>query len=215
MTMLDYPGKLSCIIWLSGCSMCCPYCYNPSIVNEKGRQTLKELFAFLKKRIGLLDGVVLSGGESTMYEGIVELCEQIKTMGFLIKIDTNGIQPKVLKELLKKELVDYIALDYKAPKYKFDKITGVEDTYKLFKKSLTMLCKQSKVDFEVRTAVHTDLLNEEDINNIIKDLVKSGYKNTYYLQKFINDTETIGNLPNATRWLNMNELSNKLNIEVR
>ena len=111
-THIDYPDKLAAIAWFCGCNMRCIYCYNSDIVfSKRGKYSANELFAFLKKRINLLDGVVLSGGEPTLHD-LVPLCKEIKSMGFAIKLDTNGLNPDRVKELVEMELVDYIALDF-------------------------------------------------------------------------------------------------------
>lgn len=214
MTMLDYPDQLACIIWFSGCTMRCPYCYNPNIVMGDGTISLDDLFEFLQQRIGLLDGVVLSGGECTLYPDIITLCRRIKDMGFLVKIDTNGSQPEVVKTLLSKKLIDYVAIDYKAPKNKFKSLTGT-NIYSTFSETLDLLCNQTDIKFEVRTTVHTSLLSENDINLIIDDLCQRGYNNTYYLQKYINDVETISSLPQQKNWLDHSNLSTALPVEIR
>lgn len=212
-TALDYPDHLSAIIWFAGCNMRCSYCYNPDIVFGKGKVSEEELFSFLESRIGLLEGVVLSGGECTLYDNIEEICKKIKSLGFKIKIDTNGTNPDTLISLIKQNLVDYIALDFKAPEYKFKEITGNKN-FEMFLKSLIYLI-DLKFKFEVRTTVHSDLLNEEDINWIINLLEKVGYNNTYYIQNFRDNSITIGELENQKRRINKDFFSEKFKIELR
>ena len=191
-THLDYPENLACIVWFSGCNMRCDFCYNKEIVFAKdGVYTYEDLLAFLKTRIGLLDAVVLSGGEASSHN-LVELCRDIKSLGFLIKLDTNGINYEKVKKLIELNLLDYVALDFKAPQEKFEKITHSKK-YDEFSKTLTLLMS-SEVKYEVRTTVHNDLLDENDINSIIKELHTRGYKNSYYLQKFLDTGENIGNI---------------------
>jgi pyruvate formate lyase activating enzyme len=214
MTMLDYPDQLACIVWFSGCSMHCPYCYNPDIVNaETGSMVEADLFCFLNQRRGLLDGVVLSGGECTDYLNIVSVCRDIKKLGFKIKLDTNGTNPNTLSELLCSDLIDYVALDYKAPESKFKDVTGYR-AFEPFSRSLDLLINSS-VQFEVRTTVHTGILSEIDINDIIKDLVKRGYNNCYYLQKFVEATNTLGLVPSQKKWIDISSLSSDLRVIIR
>ncbi len=184
-TMLDFPNKTACIVWFSGCNMRCSYCHNPQIVKGKGRGDTVQLMDFLKRRQGLLDGVVLSGGECTLYPDMPALVRDIKTMGYAVKIDTNGTRPDVLLPMIHAGLVDYIALDYKAPHPKFHATTGMSQ-FDAFSKTLDYLCKNT-LPFEVRTTVHSALLDEKDINAIMDDLGTRNYKGTYYIQNFINN----------------------------
>ncbi len=114
-TTLDYQDHLACILWFAKCNMRCSYCYNAKIVDGEGVLKNQEVFNFLQSRIGKLDAVVLSGGECTLNPDIVEFCQEIRDLGFKIKIDTNGLNPDIIKDLIDFSLVDFIALDYKAP----------------------------------------------------------------------------------------------------
>ncbi|MDA3947010.1 MAG: anaerobic ribonucleoside-triphosphate reductase activating protein [Helicobacteraceae bacterium] len=210
---LDYPDHLSAIIWFAGCNMRCSYCYNGDIVFSKGRRSLDEVLGFLQKRVGLLEGVVLSGGEATMFSGLTEFCRKIKALGFKIKLDTNGTYPEKIKELIDEHLLDYVALDYKAPQAKFYAITKNKN-FSDFDKSLALLLKES-VCFEVRTTLHSDLLNVEDINEIAHDLEQRGYSGTYYIQDFIQDVTTIGEIANPQTDFDKNKVVSKLPIEYR
>jgi len=172
--------------------MRCDYCYNKDIVFAKsGAYSLGDALNFLKTRQSLLDGVVLSGGEASLQE-LIPFCKAIKKLGFSIKLDTNGTNPELVKELIALELLDYIALDYKAPKEKFQAITHSHN-YDAFNETLTFLI-ETEFDFEVRTTLHADLLNENDINTIIRDLQQKSYNGTYYIQEFRVTDENIGNL---------------------
>jgi len=209
-THLDYPDHLACIVWFSGCNMRCDYCYNKDIVFAKdGIYSYNDVLDFLKTRVNLLDAVVLSGGEATSHD-LVDFCKQIKELGFLIKLDTNGTNPHAINELLDLNLLDFIALDYKAPKDKFLKITH-SNKYDEFSNTLDMLLA-SPIDFEVRTTLHNDLLNEDDINTIINDLYQRGYKNNYYIQKFLDTKNNIADLSTPINSFNESLLSNKLKI---
>ncbi|MEA2110732.1 MAG: anaerobic ribonucleoside-triphosphate reductase activating protein [Campylobacterota bacterium] len=210
---LDYPDHLAAIFWFAGCNMRCDYCYNANIVFSKGSLSADDALTFLKQRTGLLDAVVLSGGEATLFENIIELAQQIKELGFKIKLDTNGTAPKVVETLLKKELIDYIALDYKAPKQKFSTITHNQQ-FTFFNYTLELLIN-SETPFEVRTTLHSDLLNECDINSIIEDLYAKGYRNSYYIQNFLYDENTIGKLSTPTKGFDKNRLNSLLHVEFR
>ena len=187
--------------------MRCRYCHNPELVRKVGFKSPDEVLNFLKKRATLLDGLVLSGGEATLYPGLGDFMRQAKTLGYAIKLDTNGLRPDRVKAFLEDGLLDYVALDYKAPPQKFKAVTGVEK-FDFFTQTLDILCKQNKVDFEVRTTVHTDLLNEEDVNKIIHDLDERGYQGTYYVQNFRGDDDrpTLAMMPEQQQELDRSKL---------
>ena len=186
--------------------MRCDYCYNKDIVFAKrGTYSYNDVLDFLKTRVGLLDAVVLSGGEVTSHN-LVEFCKEIKKLGFLIKLDTNGINYDSIRELVESNLLDYIALDYKAPKNKFFRITK-SNNYNQFSATLDFLI-QNGIKFEVRTTLHFDLLNEDDINTITKDLKTRGYKNKYYIQQFLDTGTNIGNLQKPSNNFDKEKLIN-------
>jgi len=213
-TLLDYPDKTACILWFAGCNMKCLYCYNPDIVFGKGKVSIEETLHFLKTRKILLDGVVLSGGECTSYKSIKPLLQEIKKLGFLVKIDTNGSNPDRLMGLIKENLVDYIALDFKATTAKFRAITQ-SDLFLKFSKTLNYLI-QSGFPFEVRTTLHSELLNKADISEMIGFLEEKGYHGSYYLQNYRNDSETIGHLNNSARnGFGVSDFRSDLNIVFR
>ena len=148
--------------------MRCPYCYNTPIVFGEGVISIQSALDFLATRQNRLTGVVLSGGECTLYPHLKKLCQEIKRLGFKIKIDTNGTNTTLIKEWIQNNLIDYIALDYKAPKERFEEITKNKN-FSDFMDTLTYLIKID-FTFEVRTTVYSSLLNEDDINLIIDDL---------------------------------------------
>ena len=183
-SLLDYPDMLSAIIWTVGCNFRCPFCYNKDIVVGKVELIPEEeVISFLEKRKGLLEGLVISGGEPLMQENIVEFTEKIKKLGYLIKIDTNGMYPKKLKELIDKKLVDYVAMDAKAPKEKYNLLAGVKVDIPKIEKSIDII-KNDAPDYEFKTTFVPDLLKKEDIIEIAKWL--EGSKN-FYLQQFKNN----------------------------
>ncbi len=216
-TMLDFPGKCAAIIWFSGCNMRCGYCHNPQIVKglkkkEGGTRKIENVLEFLEKRKGLLDGVVLSGGEASIYPGLPDFVRKVKSMGYAIKLDTNGTRPDVVSDLLDNNLLDYVALDYKAPPEKFKAVTGISK-FRDFEKTLALLCAQKTVPFEVRTTVHTALMNERDIAAIINSLENRRYKGTYYVQNYINNGgPTLGALPKQSKELDINILPHPSNF---
>jgi pyruvate formate lyase activating enzyme len=202
-THVDYPEHLACIVWFSGCNMRCDYCYNKEIVFAKsGSYTIDDVLEFLKTRVNLLEAVVLSD--------VVEFGQAVKKLGFKIKLDTNGTYFTQVKELLDLKLLDFVALDYKAPKEKFTQITH-SNKYNEFSKTLDFLLAEFD-NFEVRTTLHYDLLNSDDINEIIDDLVSRGYNKNYYIQKFQDTGGSIANLGEATSSFETSLLSNNLNI---
>lgn len=212
-THLDYPNHLSCIVWFSGCNMRCDYCYNKDIVFAKdGKYSYNDILDFLKTRVNLLEAVVLSGGEASSYE-LVPFCLKIKELGFKIKLDTNGTNFLHVKELLDLNLLDYVALDYKAPKEKFTQITH-SNKFDEFSKTLDLLIN-SNVEFEARTTVHGDLLNSDDVNEIILDLKSRGYKNSYFIQEFLETEKNIGDLKRAKNKLNKSALRGDLEVIFR
>jgi len=141
-TLLDYPDKTACILWFAGCNMRCLYCYNPDIVLGKGKLTFQDVFTFVEKRKKLLDGVVLSGGECTLHPHIDWLMKELKNRGLKVKIDTNGSRPTVLNKLLSENLIDYVALDFKALKNNYYDITK-STLFNKFKASLNLLNQSS------------------------------------------------------------------------
>ena len=197
-TLLDFPDHMACILWFCGCNMRCGYCHNPQIVRAgAGRVCLTRVEEFLKKRQGLLDAVVLSGGEATLYPDLIPLIKQIKAMGYAVKLDTNGTRPALIQTLLDQDLLDYIALDYKAPEHKFYATTK-NRYFEAFSQTLDLLCARipDSLKGEIRTTIHTTLLNEQDVKAIIDDLSQRGYRGVYYIQNYQDDNNrpTLNNL---------------------
>ncbi|WP_442787179.1 anaerobic ribonucleoside-triphosphate reductase activating protein [Flavobacterium suncheonense] len=206
-TLLDYPHKAACILWFTGCNMRCLYCYNPEIVLGKGKISFDEALTFLTTRINLLDAVVLSGGECTMHKNLIPFVEQIKALGFDVKVDTNGSHPEVLQQLMHKELIDYVALDFKASESKYKQVTQ-SDLFSAFEKSLHLLL-QNKVPFEVRTTFHSDLIDEPELRSMIRYLESKQYSGNYYIQHFVNEVKTLGDLPRSSREIEKNAFTTR------
>lgn len=187
-SLLDYPEEISCILWTVGCNFCCPFCYNKDLVENKIKIIPeKEIMVFLKKRKNMIGGVVISGGEPFLQKDLTDFISKIKKLGYLVKIDTNGAYPKKLKELIDKKLVDYIAMDVKAPKKKYNKLSGVKTDIKKIEKSIKII-QDSGVDYEFKTTFVPELLSKKDILDIAKWLKGS---KRYYLQQFKNDTDLL------------------------
>jgi len=184
LTLIDYPEKLACTVFLTGCNFYCPWCYSPELVlpekiKKQPKILEKEFFNFLKTRKGFLEGVVICGGEPTINKELPGFIKKIKKMGYAVKLDTNGSNPKMLKTLIEKKLVDYIAMDIKAPREKYQKVVGRKINITNIEKSISLL-KEDIVDYEFRTTVNP-LLKKDDIIKIAQWL--SGAKK-YYLQNF-------------------------------
>lgn len=203
-TMLDFPDRVACIVWFSGCNMRCLYCHNPEIVKGKsGKLKVPDILSFLEDRRGLLDGVVLSGGEATLYEGIIPFARAVRKMGFAVKLDTNGTRPAIVRQMLDEGLLNYIALDYKAPPGKFKAVTGIAE-WAAFEETLRLVCRERFVPVEIRTTVHAGLLNERDISEIVADLDNRGYHGAYYVQNYRNPSgKTLGDLTPPDRSLSL------------
>lgn len=210
-TLLDYPHKTACILWFAGCNMRCLYCYNPEIVQGKGTISFEKALTFLHSRKNLLDAVVFSGGECLLHKNSIQLITEVKKMGFLVKIDTNGSRPEVLEHALENQLIDYVALDFKAMPVHFEKITQ-SNLFLPFEKSLHLLI-ESGLPFEVRTTVHSELIDKKHMQNMIEYLEQQNYHGNYYIQHFVNGANTLEKLGFSVRELEKENLSTA-NIKV-
>lgn len=184
-SLIDYPKRISAVIFLIGCNFNCPYCHNPELVisNIIEPIDINTIYSFLKKRKGLLDGVVITGGEPTLHKKLPEFIKNIKDMGYLIKLDTNGSNPNMVEELIENKLVDYIAMDIKAPFDEYNNIITKEINIENVKKTFKLLV-QNKVDYEFRTTVVSNLLNYESFVKINEIFKKEGKIKKYCLQRF-------------------------------
>lgn len=192
LTLVDYPEKLACTIFLAGCNFRCPWCYNPELVlpekiKDNSQITKKDFFDFLKFRINLLDGVVICGGEPTLNKDLPIFCKKIKKMGYAIKLDTNGSNPEMISNLVDEKLIDYIAMDVKAPKEKYKEATGAKIDIKQIQKSIDIL-KKGGVDYEFRTTMIPKLLSKKDIVEIVQWI---GPARKYCLQNFQKERDTV------------------------
>ena len=186
-TLLDYPGKVACEIFTQGCNFECPFCQNSSLIpiTNTGEFSEEEIFEYLNLRKNILDGVVITGGEPTVQKDLKGFIKKIKDLGLLVKLDTNGGNPKVLQELIDEELVDYVAMDIKNIFNKYNITAGKKINLDNIKKSIEIL-KASKIDYEFRTTIIKEMHSLDDIISICK-LVGNA---KYYLQNF-EDSENV------------------------
>jgi len=185
LTLIDFPGRISCTVFLIGCNFLCPWCYSkelvlPEEIKKQPEIPKKYFFDFLKERKGLLEGVVVCGGEPTVHQDLPEFIRKIKKLGYLVKLDTNGSNPKMLERLIRDKLIDYVAMDVKLPKEKYPKILGEKLKIEDIEKSIKIL-KQGKIDAEFRTTVVPTILKKEDILQIAQWLTPA---KRYFLQNF-------------------------------
>jgi len=180
-SLIDYPEKISAIVWTVGCNFRCPFCYNKEVViGDVELIPEQEVFSFLKKRKNMLEGLVITGGEPLLHDDIKNFCEKVKELDYLVKIDTNGTFPEMLQKLIHDGLVDYIAMDVKAPLSKYENITNVKlDVGKI--KSSIKIIRSSSVDYEFRTTFVPGFLKMQDIIEIA-GLLKGAKR--FYLQQF-------------------------------
>lgn len=182
-SLIDYPGKISAIIFTQGCNFRCPYCHNPELVDPKRYQAClpeKGILEFLSRRAGKLEAVTITGGEPALQKGLIPLIGQIRKLGFSVKLDTNGSQPEILETLIKQKLLDFIAMDVKAPPGKYHSIVQVSADFDDIRQSIGLTLK-SKIPHEFRTTVVRSQLTPDDIFAIAKEI--NGAKR-YVLQKF-------------------------------
>jgi len=193
LTLLDFPGKVACTLFTNGCNFRCPFCHNASLVVRAAEQRSyknEEILAFLKKRVGVLDGVAITGGEPTLMHGLYDMIKEIKALGYSVKLDTNGTRPDVLKKLVNDKLVDYVAMDIKNSPEKYAYTCGLPENYDL---SVIIESKdflmEGRVDFEFRTTVAKPFHTEADFYKI-GEWLRGDEK--YFLQQFKDSGDIIG-----------------------
>ena len=185
LTLIDYPGRLACTVFTVGCDFHCPFCYSSELVvpeKIKNQPKIPEavFLLFLKKRKRLLEAVTICGGEPTIHQDLPLFTKEIKELGYLVKLDTNGSNPQMLAKLIKEESIDYVAMDIKGPKEKYQELTGEKANIENIEKSIKIL-KSSKINFEFRTTVVPTLLEKNDFTKIARWIGPGG---KYYLQQF-------------------------------
>lgn len=187
LTLLDFPEKTACTVFLSGCNFRCPFCHNASLLFGGEPLGEEELFRFLDKRRGLLDGVAVSGGEPLLSNDLAPFLERIRSMGFSVKLDTNGSFPARLRSLLDAGLVDYVAMDIKNSPARYAATCGVEGMLPAVEESAALLM-ENRVPFEFRTTVVAELHTAEDFHAIGAWLRGA---ERYFLQPFVDSGDIL------------------------
>lgn len=191
LTLLDYPGKVACTIFTAGCNFRCPFCHNASLVIDTYKNQEipeEELFSFLKKRTGVLDGVCVTGGEPLIQQGIEDLLLKIKELGYAVKLDTNGSFPDKLRRLVEQGLVDYVAMDIKNSQESYGKTIGIEEyDIENVNRSVQYLLR-GNVPYEFRTTVVQELHRRSDFESIGRWIEGAQH---YYLQQFVDSGDII------------------------
>lgn len=182
-TLIDFPGKVACTLFLPKCDFRCPFCYNRQLVFDEDTGieiSEKEALGFLKERKGFLDGVCVSGGEPLLHAGVLEFCKKVKKLGLVVKLDTNGSRPALLKKLLEEKLLDYVAMDIKAAPKKYGEAAGTKVDLGAINESIQLLMN-SGIDYEFRLTVVPKLHSKEDLL-AIGNWVKGAKR--FFLQQF-------------------------------
>lgn len=187
LTLLDFPGQVACTVFLQGCNFRCPFCHNPSLVLGTEAITRESVLAFLKQRQGLLDGVAITGGEPLLSAGLEDLLREIRSLGYKIKLDTNGSFPRRLEQIISAGLVDYVAMDIKNTPEKYDKTSGAAGFLPAVRESASLLI-DGRIPYEFRTTVVDELHEPEDFHAIGQWL--SGAQQ-YFLQCFTDSGEIL------------------------
>lgn len=184
LTLIDYPGKIATTVFTVGCSFRCPFCHNPELVLGSkfpvNGKLEKEFFDFLKKRKGKIDGVCITGGEPTIQPDLIDFIKKIKDLGFLVKLDSNGSRPDILRKIIFEKIVDFIAMDIKDSPKKYKKTSGGKADLERIKLSIDLIM-HSQIPYEFRTTVVPGIHSEKDFWEIAKWI--KGAK-SYYLQAY-------------------------------
>ncbi|MBE6148463.1 MAG: anaerobic ribonucleoside-triphosphate reductase activating protein [Firmicutes bacterium] len=189
LTLIDYPKKIACIIFTQGCNYNCAFCQNSGLIkcNKNNLIARQEIFNYLKKRKNIIEGVVISGGEPTIQPDLYGFVKDIKEMGFLVKLDTNGSNPEILKRLVDEKLIDYIAMDVKNIFDEYDPIVNLKKVNVENIKQSIEIIKNSSIDHEFRTTI---MKNYHDIDKLTRICEYLGEEEKYYLQNF-EDSEAV------------------------
>ncbi len=182
LTLLDYPGRIACIIFTQGCNYKCSYCQNSLLIPHENEELVaeEEVLAYLNQRKSILDGIVISGGEPTIQIGLVDFIKKVKSLGLLVKLDTNGSNPKLLKQLLEEKLVDYVAMDIKYLLEEYSVVTKCRVNRNNLLESMNIL-KNSGIEYEFRTTI---IKNVHTMDIILKLCKYFDNKQPFYLQNF-------------------------------
>ncbi len=192
-SMLDFPGKLSCVVFTNTCNFRCPFCYNPELALGKPSEPqvpVSEFFSFLESRKDWLQGVAITGGEPTLHKGLSDFCRKIKELGFDVKLDSNGFSPEILENLFSQNLVDYIAMDIKSSRENYEKAAGISLDTDIIERSISLI-KEKAPDYEFRTTVIPGFVGEKELLSIGNWLSDSGTAKRFFLQQFKSDSRMI------------------------
>lgn len=181
-SFIDFPGKISCVLFITGCNFICPYCHNAELARGEypARISSAETIRFLKSRRGLLEGVTITGGEPALEGGIVDLCREIKQLGYPVKLDTNGSRPGMLRQLLDQDLVDFIAMDIKAPLKAYHPFCRQPKIHETLAESIRMIMTDAPA-YEFRTTCAAPFINEASVEAIARTIDGAA---CYVLQTF-------------------------------
>ena len=190
MTLLDYPGKVACTVFIQGCNFRCPFCHNSDLLGAGGDafMTEDELISFLAKRTGLLDAVCITGGEPTLSAGLPKMIARIKELGYLVKLDTNGTRPQVVSALTEAKLLDYVAMDIKNSPARYAETVGVTGVDMAAVEESIRILSSGAVDHEFRTTVVNELHREADMLEMgrwLASLVPGNRVRRLFLQNFV------------------------------
>ena len=197
LTLLDYPGKVACTVFLNGCNFRCPYCHNAELLGDGDEvMTVAGLLAFLRKRQGILEGVCITGGEPTLHPELPALLGEVRALGYAVKLDTNGYRPEILEAVLNQGLVDYVAMDLKNGPEDYAETVGLAQVELAKIRQSIRLLMDSPVDFELRTTVAKPLHSGETLTsmaNWLLEVTKGRGVHRLFVQPFVDrDTVPVG-----------------------
>lgn len=191
LTLLDYPGKVACTVFAGGCNFRCPFCHNGHLVQHPEEEPVipeEEIFAVLQKRKGILDGVCITGGEPTLDPDLESFAEKIKSLGYQVKLDTNGYRPEIVKRMVERHLVDYVAMDIKNAPARYAETAGVRGMDVLKIKESVEFLKSGAVEYEFRTTLTRELHGREELEAIGRWIAGA---DRYFLQNYRESEQVI------------------------
>lgn len=200
LSLIEYPGFISCILYTQGCNLNCEYCFNKELIPlkiNKSCYSTKNIIKFLENKKNILEGVVITGGEPTIHKNIVNFCKLLKNKGFLVKINTNGTNPNKLKQLLK--YVDYISIDFKGTKYIYERLIGNANIYNNVLESLKILDESNK-NFQIHTTIVPQFFND-DIINVMYFTLKNILKRDFEIINLVKNEFIIGKDTTSIKWI--------------
>ena len=192
MTLLDFPGKVACTVFTGGCNFRCPFCHNALLVTDLSNESLissDEILRFLSKRKGLLDGIAITGGEPLLHKDLLPFLRDVRSLGFQIKLDTNGSFPELLSQIIDEHLADYIAMDVKNRKERYGETIGFPNFDLAPIEASMAALKLSSIDYEFRTTIVDEFHTVEDIRELANWITGVPH---YYLQNFVDSGNLIG-----------------------